>query len=228
MAELLKCENGHYFDPDMYSQCPYCSGASIGVQDRGSTAPVGVTFGFGDPVGATSSGGTNINIGIRTEPVNVNGSSQFAETVPTPNVRGIGGEHTKPVNLPGETGKSNGNELKFVVGWLVAIEGPYKGKSFEVYNGYTSVGRKNGDIILDKDSMISAEKNISVVYAADTNLFYVTAGESRNVVYVNGEALISGSNRALSPYCPIKVGETRLLFVPFCCEKFKWSEEDPE
>ena len=225
MAQVLQCSNGHFYDPDVYPSCPYCSGESMGV-DRGATAPI-----------IRNTFATVPQDIMATVPLN-----QAAETVP-PEKPDNGISHTMPVQMinhnPATAQSVSGvgnvegfqqpsadivDDSKFVVGWLVAVEGPYRGKSFEIYNGYTDIGRTGGDIILAMDAQASSVKNVSTVYDAENNCFFVAAGVSRNLAYVNGKALISGCSVELNAYNSIKVGSTKLLFVPFCSPEFNWRD----
>ena len=211
MAQLLQCPNGHYYDPDMYSSCPYCTGESMGV-DRSFTAPI--------PRNAPSFSQQEI---MATVPLNTAG-----ETVP-PEKPEDDMPHTMPAFMAKKTtdnvsGDAVEDDSKFVVGWLVAIEGPYRGKSFEIHNGYTYIGRLEGDIVLSQDKLVSSSKNVSTVYDAKNNRFFVRAGDSLNLVYVNGKALIAGDNLPIDAYGSIEVGGTKLLFVPFCSDQFSWNK----
>ncbi len=215
MADLRTCENGHYYDPDMYPNgCPYCTGASVAVAAGGATAPIKP-----DPVGYNSYQGG----GIPTSPViPATGGPGPGITIPPSDDPVKGG--TVPVN-PHDDEQAPSPVVEYpeyVVGWLVAIEGPYKGMSFQIHDGYTHVGREQGDIVLPLDSKVSGVKNVSTVYASEANSFFVKAGDSRNVVYINGKPLIAGDNRPLEAYSSIKIGDTKFLFVPFCSDKFNW------
>ena len=127
----------------------------------------------------------------------------------------------------GGDGKTE-DDTKFVVGWLVAIEGPYRGQSFELHNGYSFIGREKGDIVLKKDKLVSGEKNISTVYDSENNCFYVAAGESRNVAHFNGKALLFGMSKEMNAYDSLKVGKSKFLFVPFCSEHFNWRDSETQ
>ena len=183
MAQLLQCPNGHYYDPDMYTSCPYCTGESIGV-DRGYTAPI--------PHDIPGTSPQNPFVTVPLDPPR--------DTIPPdPVMTDLGIPVTMPVNMGGKkpersAGDEPEDDSKFVVGWLVAVEGPYRGKSFEVHNGYTYIGRTEGDIILSLDKQVSSSKNVSTVYDSKNNRFFVRAGDSLNLVYVNGKALIAGDN----------------------------------
>ena len=218
MAQLLQCPNGHYYDPDMYSSCPYCTGESVGV-DRNFTAPI--------PRNVPGTVPQNI---MATVPLATPADTIPPEPVPDPELED-GMPHTMPANMGGKI--SDGTPMpefeddsKFVVGWLVAIEGPYRGRSFEIHNGYTYIGRTEGDIVLALDKQVSSSKNVSTVYDSKNNRFFVRAGDSLNLVYVNGKALIAGDNLPIDAYGSIEVGGTKLLFVPFCSDQFSWNKKD--
>lgn len=111
--------------------------------------------------------------------------------------------------------------LEPVVGWLVCIEGEEKGNSFNLHAGRNFVGRgQDMDIILQKDMAVSRNKHAIIIYEAKNKMFLAQAGESRELFYVNDEVVLS--NTRLEAYDTILIGNTKLLFVPFCCEKFAW------
>ena len=223
MAQYKQCPQGHYFDPAIYNTCPYCTDVnrrSSGGLESQVTVPVNYQNdvpGSNNTVPASDNGPVSAaeaeNSGTSV-PVSGTANTIGGITVPAPVI--------KPKSKEGEDPNPE-DDTKFVVGWLVAVEGPYRGRSFELYNGYCSIGREQGDIILNKDKQVSREKNLSTVYDSDNNCFYITAGESRNVAHFNGKALLSGSSKEMNAYDVIKVGTTKFLFVPFCCDKFSWN-----
>ncbi len=228
MAQYKQCPQGHYYDPTMYNTCPYCSGVSRSVDTPGglgssSTIPVNYQNNNVSPAAgpAAPAGGSIPTIEV-VPPKKADAGTGTTNTIGGPTV-------PAPINVPkpkGDEETAPEDDTKFVVGWLVAVEGPYRGRSFELYNGYCSIGREQGDIILKKDKQVSREKNISTVYDSANNCFYITAGESRNVAHFNGKAILSGSSKEMNAYDEIKVGTTKFIFVPFCCDKFSWSVEE--
>lgn len=188
MANYKQCKNGHYYDPAIYTDCPYC----VGSLDE------------------------SLPTEILTSPIRPEKELPTQDPV-KPNIGENPTERTPIVE-----------KEELVVGWLVAVEGPYRGKSFELYNGYNYVGRVKGDIVLPKDEQMSAEKNIGAVYDDDNNCFYVIAGSSTNVVYFNGKALLFGGNSELNAYDNVRVGKSKFLFVPFCSEHFNWRDSETQ
>jgi hypothetical protein len=55
--------------------------------------------------------------------------------------------------------------------------------------------------------------------------FYLVPGDARGLAYVNEAPLLTP--QLLRAYDRITVGRTKLLFLPFCGEKFQWKEEQP-
>ena len=230
MAQYKQCPQGHYYDPTMYNTCPYCSGVSRSVDapgGLGSSSTIPVNYQNQNVVPPTADPVTPVGGSIPTIEV-VNSKKSNSDSAGTTSTIG-GATVPAPINFPKPKEDEDTppeDDTKFVVGWLVAVEGPYRGRSFELYNGYCSIGREQGDIILKKDKQVSREKNISTVYDSANNCFYITAGESRNVAHFNGKAILSGSSKEMTAYDEIKVGTTKFIFVPFCCDKFSWSVEE--
>lgn len=240
MANLKQCPNGHYYDPSIHSSCPYCSNVSS-VVDRsvGMSFPSSVAdynYATGSPLGTTGPvesgpvGGATAppSIGLSSADVGVTDMSypghRGGDTLP-PTDFNVVTTIVRPENLEkksSETASAKEDPQQFVVGWLVAVEGPYLGRSFELHHGYTYIGREKGDIVLKKDDAVSGEKNASILYSVKNNRFKVGAGQSTNVVYVNEEELYAGSNSDLNPYDLIEIGKSKFRFVPFCCDQFKW------
>ncbi|HWP97264.1 MAG TPA: FHA domain-containing protein [Syntrophomonadaceae bacterium] len=111
-----------------------------------------------------------------------------------------------------------------VVGWLVCIEGPERGRDFRIHGEKNFIGRSEKmDIPVVGDESISRENHSIVSYNPKKNIFRIYPGDSRGLVYLNEEEVISPV--ALNPYDIIELGQTKLLFVPFCGERFSWQQE---
>ncbi len=210
---VSQCPNGHFFDRSIYSSCPYCDGWS-GTVDRSNDRDGGYTV----SLSASTSGASTVPGGIDTVSVETVSQNTGGNTVPP--VEPDDGITT--IVKPPEGEKTSGGG-RFVVGWLAAVDGPYKGRSFELHSGYNRVGRKEGDIRLEKDSSISRGNHFRIVYDAEDNRFMFFAGESENYPRVNGEKKYAGERAELKPYAEIQAGESKFLFVPLCSDLFKWS-----
>ncbi len=108
-----------------------------------------------------------------------------------------------------------------VCGWLVCIEGPDKGRDFRIKTERNFIGRgASMDIVIAGDDSISRENHGSITFDPRTLKFTISTGEGRGLLYLNQKVVESA--KALKSYDLVEVGETKLLFLPFCTEKFSW------
>ena len=125
-----------------------------------------------------------------------------------------------------DTGKTVGvfqKKMSFepVVGWLVCFEGPEKGKDYRIYGRNNTVGRSEKmDICIQGDSTISRENHARLAYDQKHNAFHLIPAESTNTIYLNDEPVYVPTK--LKEYDIIEFGDCKLLFVPFCNERFTW------
>jgi hypothetical protein len=109
-----------------------------------------------------------------------------------------------------------------VVGWLVCIHGPERGRDYRIHSENNMVGRsQDADIYIEKDKFITRGKHTVVTFDPQNNIFYLSPGEGQSIVYLNGKAVLT--HQELKPYDEILIGASKLLFVPFCGEKYTWS-----
>ena len=80
------------------------------------------------------------------------------------------------------------------------------------------------DIVITGDLKISAENHAKISYSDKRNRFNLLPGEGRNIVYLNDEEVFTPM--PLHAYNLIDFGETKLLFVTLCGEKFTWEGKD--
>jgi hypothetical protein len=144
-------------------------------------------------------------------------------------IHGSDSEHTmihrREIAAPNR-GEASDEQYQPVTGWLVAVTGPGKGRARAVYEGTNPAGRDpSQQIPLDfGDTEISREKHFFVTYEPKKRSFHISVGEKRNLVYVNGEVVLSGTSATLSEGSEIEVGKTKLRFVPLCGPGFSWDE----
>ncbi len=114
-----------------------------------------------------------------------------------------------------------------VVGWLVAVSGPAKGRDFRITPERNFIGRSEKmDISIPGDETISRENHAVLSFNPKNLSFRLFAGDSKRLVFLNDEEVITPEE--LKPYDAIELGHTRLLFVPFCGEEFQWGKGDQE
>lgn len=110
-----------------------------------------------------------------------------------------------------------------VSGWLVAISGPAKGHDFRITSERNFIGRsENMDIRIEADDAVSRENHGAVSYSPKNHTFRIYPGDSKGLVYLNDEEVLTPT--LLKAFDVIELGQTKLMFVPFCSEKFNWSK----
>ena len=186
---LIRCDNGHFYDPKKHPTCPYCNapGSDTATQPKRNEPAVAAR----DDIGSTRPAA---------------GFSPLADT-------GKGGDLTIRVGM-GET------RIDPVVGWLVCVHGPEKGKDYRIRSENNSIGRADEMYISIKDNMVSRDNHAFITFDPQTNRFYLRPGEARGLVHRNGNVVFQAEE--LHPYDQILLGQTRLVFVPLCGEHFKW------
>lgn len=149
------------------------------------------------------------------------------ETVPErepERTRAEGGASGKRPPVEGETvhvWKERLGNIDPVVGWLVCVEGPDRGRDFRVHTERNFIGRApNMDIAITGDDGISRENHAVLSYNPKRHVFRVAPGDGRGLVYLNDEEVLGAME--IKPYDLIELGVTKLLFVPFCGERFTW------
>lgn len=205
---MVQCSNGHFFN-SANGACPHCS---IAENQQGKT--VGINP---NGVGANqwSSSAPNINA-VQPFPL----PNKLGQVNATPIPQDRGGE------VPSNEGKTVGLYMKKegidpVVGWLVCIDGNDRGKDYRIHTDKNAIGRsEKNDITISGDSTISRENHATIVYDPKKRQFRLLAGGGRGLVYLNDEAVDFGS--VLKENDTIEIGETKLLFVPFCGDNFNW------
>jgi len=111
--------------------------------------------------------------------------------------------------------------LNPVVGWLVCIEGPEKGRDYRIRSERNFVGRDpKMDICIGGDDAISHENHAVISFNPKKNSYLLAPGAGRGIIYLNDEEVATPTE--LKAYDSIEMGQTKLLFVPFCDERFKW------
>lgn len=205
---LIRCEKGHFYDAERFASCPHC--ANIG----GQQGAVEITEPYEEE---------NLTMKLSEDNEMENTSTGVKESQSLSKV--IEKAKSKaPVDEQKTVGyynKAIGSEP--VVGWLVCIEGNHFGEDFKLKSGRNFVGRsKNMDVILDGDPTISREKHAIILYEPKNNLFIAQPGDSKELFYLNDKVVLTSEE--LHSNDIISLGETKLLFIPCCTDKFNWND----
>ena len=248
---LTQCANGHYYDMDKYSICPFCSGSGTGDRSASGYSPT-----IGMPTGSygASYGGEDVTVGEVMTGSNVPqanmdiGGTGIGGSVQGPAGTGEPGQapapmaedDTRTIGLinweavkENEKKRNEGVSVSMdeqrrevvnpVVGWLVCISGSNYGQSFTLHSGRNFIGRdmQQNDVGLTGDQAVSRVKHAIVIYEPRQRQFFVQSGEnSHELLYLNDQGVFS--NTVLKDRDIITLGQTSLVFVPFCDERYGW------
>jgi hypothetical protein len=129
----------------------------------------------------------------------------------------------------GEDGKSKSSKAVDVdrgtdpvVGWLVVVDGPGKGRAVEIGVGANSIGREPTQKLLLNfgDMQIHREKHAFIIYEPNSRAFFLQGGDARNLTYVDKKVVLTPVQ--LQGGETIMLGQTHLRFVPLCGPDFSW------
>ena len=115
-----------------------------------------------------------------------------------------------------------GSQMKAdpVVGWLVSLVGPEKGRDYRLHSGRNFIGRSlRMDLLLTDDDGVSRENHCSMVYDPESNIFSIVPGEGTNT-YLNNSLLTKPEEVVDNDV--IRLGTTELVFIAFCKGVRKW------
>ena len=218
---LVRCEKGHFYDKDKHGDsCPYC--AQIAAA-KTAQPPSGVSF----PNEKQPAENPEPKASQKEQPQSQAPQQQTPpyqtspQTSPLPASDGFPSDSQEDNCTIGYYSRVIGVEP--VVGWLVCIEGEYRGESFKLKSGRNFIGRAaNMDVVLSADHSISRFKHAAVIYEPRSRQFIVATGESRELCYLNGEVVLS--NMKMNAYDILNLGATSLMLIPCCGERFSWEE----
>ena len=219
--KLSTCPKGHFYDADKYASCPYCV-----PQDEAEAVTEALNVTMEDfSTGAPSTGSSSA--GAVQQPVSV----QTSAAVPTSEKRRTAFVNTAVSGWEEPEEDENCTVgyyaqvigVEPVVGWMVCIKGAYRGESFKLKSGRNFIGRAaNMDIVLGADQSVSRLRHAAVVYDPKSRAFIVAAGDARELCYLNGEVVVT--SQKLKAYDVLTLGNTELMLIPLCGEKFSWDD----
>ncbi|MBF0376727.1 MAG: FHA domain-containing protein [Desulfamplus sp.] len=205
---MKRCEQGHYYDSTKHTSCPSCG---VGSLDLGSTMP------------------RRDNAHPSPSPSPLTGA-----TAPRRNDNKRDDDHAETIRAGQAAGKATSEEgctvgifrkktgIDPVVGWLVCIDGPDRGRDYQIRSEKNFIGRSQSmNICIQNDESVSRENHASVSYNPKNRSFKLHPGDSRGLVYLNDDDVDVPT--VLKPYDVIELGQTKLMFIPFCGEQFQWT-----
>lgn len=195
---MKSCDNGHYYNQDKNSECPYCNKTSVNLPNIGSDESE------------------------HTQMVDI----QTTKDIEKLNLEDD--ETTMMLSTPSKLPKEDNTILKMVelAGWIVIISEKGKGSVYNITYGMNIIGRaKSNEISIDNnDISISREKHSSIIYDFENNLFFIQHYDGKYLTYLNGKMVVGLTQ--LKAYDKIKIGKTEFIFVPLCGDSFKWEDNE--
>ena len=195
-----RCSRGHIYDPEIYGDsCPYCASVSTSINFE-------TTEDYSTPAADVA----------KSVPVSAIVPEDIPKTAPTSEFKQKQEEigKTQSVFQP-KTGKDP------VVGWLVCVQGHDTGEDYKLRAKTNTIGRgTDNDVRIKGDDTITSATHAKIDYDMLNNDFYLLPGNNRNTIYLNGAPVYSAVK--LAGYDRIRFGQSEVLFVPFCTDKFVW------
>jgi hypothetical protein len=227
-----RCDNGHFID-ESWDLCPYCPADSseaeipivrptrFGTQDAGALANAAASSAAAPapapvPVPAPPSAAPRPLAAVAPAPPS---AAPRREAMPSlsqaaPLERTVAVQKIDPTAQP----------KRYVVGWLVGLNGSSRGESYPVRMGRNVLGRdRRSDIVVNDDQ--ASSHHADLVFRPEERRFILMDHNSTNGTYVN--ELEIEPRRDLAGKDVIRIGSHRFLFMPLCHDGFFWDDEGP-
>lgn len=216
---LKRCDRGHYYDGEIYRECPDCSGTGQGLKGLAADVSFGdyadedsVTVALPRGQRTTEQGGM---YGVRgrgqADIQNVQNREQADDLL------------TAALNKKPAAAAGRKHGLKPVTGWLVCIRGNDFGSSFTMKLGKNQIGRSTDmDIVLHGDDSIAMKNHAAVYYVPKHRRFAVEPGASGKRLYLNRDAVLRPV--WIKQHDILTIGNCCLMFFPCCGEHFSWED----
>lgn len=208
-----RCENGHFID-ESWDLCPYCP------QDQSEPEIPVVRPRAPEAAAVVAAAPPPPPPPIAPRPIAPpesrvrSGTSPAAVAVPPPLVA----ERTVAASKQDMAAAGK----RYVVGWLVGLNGPTRGESYAVRLGRNVIGRdRRSDIVVNDDQ--ASSHHADLVFRPDEKRFILMDHNSTNGTYVNENEI--EPRRDLVGKDVIRIGSHRYLFMPLCHDGFHWDDE---
>jgi hypothetical protein len=189
-----RCENGHFID-ETWDLCPYCP-------SENAEADIPIVRPTRGPE-------------VPRRPTAVPSPAARVESLPVqapPMERTVAVQKLDPNAAP----------KRYVVGWLVGLNGTARGESYPVRIGRNILGRdRRSDVVINDDQ--ASSHHADLVFRPEERRFILMDHNSTNGTYVNDAEIEPRRDLAVNDI--IRIGSHRFLFMPLCKEDFFWDEE---
>lgn len=197
-----RCENGHFID-ESWDLCPYCPAP------EGAPEPEIPIIRPSRAVAAPSESPRSVT----AAPQAVNRREGAAPQQP-PMERTVA---VPKVDVAGQM-----QVKRYVVGWLIGLNGTTRGESYPIRMGRNVLGRdRRSDVIVNDDQ--ASSHHADLVFRPEEKRFILMDHNSTNGTYVNDVEIEPRTDLAGKDV--IRIGSHRFLFVPLCQDGCYWDDE---
>ncbi|HEY0141885.1 MAG TPA: FHA domain-containing protein [Thermoanaerobaculia bacterium] len=220
-----RCENGHFID-ESWDICPYCP------QDNSEPEIpiVRPTRNAGDSAGSPGSAPARPALVqqapatpiVVPPPVSISSASARRDTAAGALLAAASPAAMDRTVATAGLKSADAQQKRYVVGWLVGLNGSARGESFPIRMGRNVIGRdRRSDIVIADDQ--ASSHHADLVFRPEERRFILMDHNSTNGTYVNEMEI--EPRRDLTPNDVIRIGSHRFLFAPLCHDGFFWDDE---
>jgi hypothetical protein len=199
-----RCNNGHFID-EAWDICPYCPA------EPAEQLPIARTSRPTEP--------------SRPAPMSVPSpaaAAQRRDTLSSPGTQSAAPVPMMERTVAAQKFESPAQVKRYVVGWLVGLDGASRGESFPLRMGRNVIGRdRRADVIINDDQ--ASSHHADLVFRPEERRFILMDHNSTNGTYVNESEI--APRRDLADRDVVRIGGQRFLFLPLCQDGFFWDEE---
>lgn len=188
---IVFCENGHQYDTTRFSICPYCG---VDLKKKGKKVKRSF-FSKEDDITQKRESESDDKTERRTYP-------DFQKD----DQKTVGVYHVKFEGEP-------------VVGWLVCIRGPERGRDYRIIPARNRIGRSPiNQIVLPDDPEIKLDAHAEIIYDPKSNEFSIV--DSEGIISLHGKNVYGAA--PLNDGDHIEIGSSEFIFVAFCKGDRRW------
>jgi FHA domain len=208
-----RCDNGHFID-ESWDICPYCPNDAAEpdipvVRPRAVEAAAAPAAAVREP---------SLRPVTAARPAAAPAPAPMLQVAPLPAPQG------QPERTVAAQRIEGAQQKRYVVGWLVGLNGSARGESYPVRMGRNVIGRdRRSDIVVNDDQ--ASSHHADLVFRPEERRFILMDHNSTNGTYVN-EAEIE-PRRDLAGKDIVRIGSHRFIFMPLCHDGFHWDDEGP-
>ncbi len=79
------------------------------------------------------------------------------------------------------------------------------------------------DVCVAGDESVSRDRHALVIFDPKKQVFWAVPGDAAGLVYLNGDIVNSPAQMRSDDI--LEVGQSKLVLIPFCGEKYSWARE---